>query len=184
MRVKEKPEVGFNNGIVVSFRFSIKDREEIKPLLDTIDSYDESKEYELEFRKAKKKRSMDANSYMWVLCSQIAKVIKSTKEEVYRKAIREAGVFSDIAVQEGEPCESLIKTWDSWGIGYFCEKFDSGLTDKRGNPMARVRLYKGSHQYSQEELAPVIDYVVEEAKGLGIPVLTESKIKEMEAAWK
>ena len=184
MRVLSRPEIGFSNGITITFRFPLSEREALKPLIEIIENYDEKKEYELTFDKTKKKRSMDANAYMWVLCDKIAKVIRSTKEEVYRKAIREVGVFSDIAVQEGEPCEHLIQTWNKWGIGYFAEMFDSKLIDKKGNPMKRVRLYQGSHEYSQEELSPVIDYIVEEAKNLNIEVLSDRKIKELEASWK
>ena len=39
----------------------------------------------------RRKRSLDANAYLWVLCDQIAKVIRSTKEEVYRAAIKRVG---------------------------------------------------------------------------------------------
>lgn len=184
MRIKEKPIIGFSSGITITFSFPVSEREELNPLIEIIESFDPEKEYELTFQKTRKKRSLDANAYMWVLCDKIAKKIKSTKEDVYRKAIREVGVFSDVAIQEGEPCEQLIRTWDTWGIGYFCEPFSSSLTDKNGNPMKRVRLYKGSHDYSGEELAPVIDFIVDEARALNIEVLSDKKIKELEASWK
>jgi len=184
MKVYEKPVVGFDNGITVTFRFPPSVREELKPMIDTISQFDDEQDYDLALTKANKKRSMDANSYMWVLCDKIAKVIKSTKEEVYRRAIKEVGVFSDVAVQEGEPCATLVSAWGSNGIGYFSEMFDTNLTDASGGKMKRVRLYEGSHKYSSQDMARLIDWVVEEAKSLNIETLTDTKIKEIEASWK
>ena len=122
---------------------------------------------------------MDANSYMWVLCDKIAKIIHTTKEEVYRKAIREVGVFDDVGVLE-EAVASLVDTWGKNGIGFFSEIFDTELTALNGKRMKKVRLYKGSHHYSQPELSRLIDFIVEEAKGLNIETLTAEKIKELE----
>lgn len=182
MRVTEQPKVGFDNGITITFTFPLSERESLEPLLEVIGNF--SGEYELSFFKAKKERSKDANAYMWVLCDKIAKVIGSTKEEIYRRAIKSVGVFSDVAVQEGEPCATLVSSWGSNGIGYFSEMFDSSLTDKQGRKMKRVRLYEGSHKYSQEDMSRLITWVVDEAKALNIEVLSEDKIKELEETWK
>ena len=107
-------------------------------------------------------RSTDANSYMWVLCDKIAEKIHSTKEEVYRKAVREVGVFQDVAVQE-KALPALISNWTSNGIGWVTDTFDSKL-----NGCKRVRLYTGSHRYDTKQMARLIDYIVQEAKELEI----------------
>ena len=176
--------VGFDDGITITFKLPISAREEVEPILGAIEKFNPEQDYNLSLTRASKKRSMDANAYMWVLCDKIAQVIKVTKEEVYRRAIREAGVFEDVVVLEGEPCAFLISTWGNNGIGFFAEPFETELTALNGKPMKRVRLYKGSHDYTQAQLSRVIDWVVEEAKALEIPTMTEDKIKEMEASWK
>ena len=184
MKVYETPEVGFDRGIAITFRFPLTAREELKPTFEVIEQFDPDTEYELRLEKAKKNRSRDANAYMWVLCDKIAKVINTTKEEVYRAGIKAVGVFNDVAVQEGEPCATLISSWGANGVGYFSEMFDTPLTDKHGNRMKRVRLYEGSHHYDTVAMARLVDWVVSEAKALNIEVLSEEKIKELEASWK
>lgn len=52
---------------------------------------DDSKPLEVEIRRKRKKRSLSANAYCWVLCQKIAERIRFlTKEDVYRHAHRES----------------------------------------------------------------------------------------------
>ena len=119
------------------------------------------------------KRSTDANAYLWVLCDKIAEVIHSTKEEVYRRAIREVGVYSDVAVQN-TALSTLIEDWTSRGIGWMAETFDSKLEGCK-----RVRLYKGSHLYNTKQMSRLIDYIVQEANDLSIETLTDKELNVM-----
>ena len=175
--------VSYADGIWLAVKMPITERETIEPILELADNFDPKLDYILSLSKAKKPRSMDANSYMWVLCDKIAHVIKATKNEVYRKAIKEVGVFDDVVVIDGEPCASLVSAWGSNGIGYFSEIYDTRLTGLNGAKMRKVRLYKGSHTYNQTELSRLIDYLVDEAKGLGIETMTPNQIKELEESW-
>ena len=69
------------------------DKTELYIILDELrQKLDKDNEYSLEL-KSNKRRSMDANRYMWVLCDRIANVIKSTKDDVYRQAIQAVGVL-------------------------------------------------------------------------------------------
>lgn len=182
MKISEV-NVGFNKDIVFTIKVPLIERESLTDIFHAVETFNNGFDYTFILEKTKKTRSMDANAYMWVLCDKIAHVLNSTKEEVYRRAIKAVGVFTDVAVQDGEPCDQLIRTWGGNGIGYFAEMFDSTLFDIEGNPMKRVRLYKGSHTYEQPQLSRVIDWLVGEAKGLDLQVLTENKIREMEAQW-
>lgn len=175
--------LSFEDGIILSLKLPLSARKELEPIIDTIDKFNPEYDYVLSLKKATKPRSLTANAYMWVLCDEIAKIVKATKEEIYRKAIKEVGVFTDVGVQAGEPCKSLVSGWGENGIGYFSEMFDSTLTDNYGNPMKRVRLYVGSHTYSQPDMSRLIDYVVDEAKNLGIQTMTPKQIEEMKAVW-
>ena len=152
--------------------------------LDRVIAATLGKPLELILRPIRKRRSKDANAYMWVLADKIADAINSTKENVYRRAIKEVGVFNDVAVQRGEALGDLIATWNGNGIGWFCEVFDSGLADNKGQKMKRVRLYKGSHLYDTKEMSRLIDYIVEEARDLDIETDTPDQIARMKASWK
>lgn len=176
--------IGFDTDIIITIKVPLTERESLTDLFEEASNIDKYADYTLSLEKVKGKRSQNANSYMWVLCDKIARVIRTTKEEVYRRAVREVGVFNDVAVQDGEPCETLLRTWSKNGIGWFGEAFSSTLTDKDGNPMKRVRLYMGSHEYKPKDMSRLIDWVVDEARRLDLSTLTPRQIEELKAQWK
>ena len=47
------------------------------------------KPYIAEVKEYRQKRSLDANAYAWKLMDELAQAIGSTKEEVYKRAVRE-----------------------------------------------------------------------------------------------
>jgi len=118
-----------------------------------------------------KKKTLSANAYLWKLCFEIANKIGSTKEEVYREAIREKGVFEQREITD---IEAFNRKWAELGTGFFTEMVSPGIYNS----------YYGSSVYDRKELSQIIDYVVEEAKILGIETMTaDEQIKLMEM-WK
>lgn len=126
--------------------------------------------------KKTKKRSLNANNYMWQLCDKIAYKIKATKEDVYRHAVREVGAWFDTSC-DADRADELVKAWETNGVGWFAEPI------LMGNRIASIRLYKGSSVYDTTEMHRLVDYVVEEAKELGIETMTPDEIKRLEQAW-
>ena len=155
---------------------------QIEQLLSSVNINPQSNIIDLKIENKRLKRSRNANAYMWVLCDKIAYAINATKEDVYRDAIRFVGVFADVGVQE-EAIDALIADWNSHGIGWYADIFDSGLEDKYGNPMKRVRLYKGSSRYDKKQMSRLIDFIVNEAKNLGIETETPEEIERMKSTW-
>ncbi len=119
----------------------------------------------------RKSRSLDANAYLWVVCQKIAEVIRATKEEVYKKAIREVGQFEIVPIKE-EAVDRWIENWGSRGLGWFAESMEKSKLDG----YVRVITYFGSSTYDTKEMSVLIDYIVEEAKELGIILLSDSEI--------
>ena len=59
---------------------------------------------EITAKKKRKKRSLDANDYLWVLCTKIAERLQDSKlsiskEEVYRKHIHLVGKYEPLALR-------------------------------------------------------------------------------------
>ena len=158
--------------------FDIKDRMEIIGKLEALGTIDDNAEYEVTIKRKREHRSKDANAYMWILADKVADVIGSTKEEVYRSAIRRKGVFTDVAVRT-DAVRAIVKNWSDKGIGWFAESFDSSLKGCR-----RVRLYYGSSVYNTKEMSRLIDDIVEEAKGLNIETLTPDELARMKSTWR
>lgn len=159
-----KPEL---DGVRISFL--TQDLVAVNNLIDMVDK----KPLEAKIKPYRAKRSVEANAYMWILCDKIAEKLHSTKEEVYRSAVREVGVFQDVAVQE-KALSSLIDNWTSNGIGWITDIFDSKI-----NGCKRVRLYTGSHRYDTKQMSRLIDYIVEEAKELDIETMTPDELRQM-----
>lgn len=124
----------------------------------------------------RRKRSLNANNYMWQLCDKIAMVIKTTKEDVYRHAIREVGAWFDTSC-DADKSDDLCRAWETNGVGWFAEPI------LMGQRIASIRLYKGSSVYDSTEMSRLIDYIVEEAKGLGIETMTPDEILKLKQLW-
>lgn len=137
---------------------------------------DKDKQYEI--KEYKKKRSLDANSYCWVLCKKIADKLKITKEEVYIKAIHEVGTFEILPIRD-EAVDIFIKAWSSKGIGWLCEVLNKSKLDGYTNLIA----YYGSSIYDTKEMSILIDNIVQEAKQLEIETMTPRELEELMSMW-
>lgn len=134
--------------------------------------------YVLTIEKPKRQRSLNANSYCWVLCDKIAKKINSTKEDVYRNVIHDVGVFEIVPVMD-KGVERWISNWGHNGIGWIAE--DMGKSDQEG--YTNVCNYYGSSVYDSAEMARLIDEIVIEAKELEIETLPPAELSRLQIEW-
>lgn len=138
----------------------------------------QNKRLSVEIKQHREKRSLDANGYLWVMCQKISEVIRSTKEDVYKKAVRDVGQFQVLAIEQAA-AEQFIKVWNSRGIGWFAEDVDSKLTGCR-----KIIAYYGSSVYDTREMSVLIDYIVEEAKELGIETKSPEELESIKRDWR
>ena len=146
---------------------------------DFRDKWDELKEkdLDLDLKKHRKKRSKNANDYLWVLCEEIAKNQGITKEEVYRKQIREVGVYEPLPLREDE-IPRFEEAWKRNGIGWFLDIVDNSFPGYK-----KVFAYYGSSTYNTEEMSRLIDATVEDCRALGIEVISPAELSLMMGAW-
>jgi hypothetical protein len=130
---------------------------------------------EFEFKSVKKKRSLDSNSYLWVLCDQIAQAIHSTKEEVYRIAITEVGRYIEMSFATKEDMDDFIRWWTEKGVGWIVETVDAELLI--------VHAYIGSSRYTTQEMSVLIENLVDSAKELGISTKSDEEIDSLIRSW-
>lgn len=128
-------------------------------------------------KKWRKKRSLDANAYLWVLCTKIANhpQIKSSKDEVYEEMLQKYGyIYRDengyITVTVKSEVD-MSKISGHWKFYKSNGKFDSYL------------MIKGTSEYDSGEMASFTESVVSEAKALGLETLPPDELKRMVAAW-
>lgn len=125
----------------------------------------------------KPKRSSEANAYMWQLIGEIAEKSGTPEREVYRHAVREAGIYEDLMLK-ADGLEVFKESWESNGIAWLIEY------DPPQSEYVHVRAYYGSSAYNSKQMSKLIDYVVSEAKFWNIETLTPDELASMKARTK
>ncbi len=156
---------------------SLTDKSSLNELQELKKAIENGKQLSVEIKQYRQKRSLDANSYCWVLCQKIAEVIRSTKELVYQSAIRDVGQFEMLAVKE-DASEQFISVWNSRGLGWYAEEMDSKIPGCK-----KIVAYYGSSCYDTHAMSVLIDYIVSEAKNIGVEVLTPQELSILKQDW-
>ena len=117
----------------------------------------------------RKKRSLDANAYFWVLVGKIADKLRASKDEIYFEMLKKYGQSITVTVRAGLDLSRA-------GFKYY-ELFKDGIS--AGKPFEAYRVFIGSSQYDTREMSVLIDGVVQEAKDLGIETLTPLVLAEI-----
>lgn len=142
------------------------------------ESMTQGERYTLEIKKFRKKRSKNANDYLWELCTQMSQELAKSslyvsKEDIYRKHIKIAGRCDFVAVPD-KAVDSLIQGWKCQGIGWFAEVVDF-IPGKEIQGCKKVCLYYGSSTYDTAEMSRLLGSVIQEAQDMGIETLTDSE---------
>lgn len=156
------------NKFVISFTMNESlPVDEVNGLMNTLLS--------VEAKKWRKKRSLDANAYCWVLMTKIAEVVGSSKEEIYEEMLQKYGYllkddegYIVVTVKSDFAMEKMQGHWKFYKSN---GKFSSYLA------------IKGSSEYDTKEMAHFIDQVVLEAKELGIETLPPDELQRMKEMW-
>lgn len=158
---------------------------ERKSALDMVDALRSVDKLSVKLGKFREKRSLDANRYLWKLCTMIADKLSDdgdphTKEEIYRKAIKAKGICRE----QGELPLDFAKTsrtaWEMLGTGWITEQIDFEPDGDR----VIVRYYYGSSTYNSKQLSRVIDWLLQECYQQGIEVKSNEEIRSLLSSWK
>ena len=135
----------------------------------------------IEVKKARGKRSLNANAYFHLLVGKIAEKLHISKARAKNELLGRYGqrelaengqliisVRSDIDLLEREDLHCVA-------VGY------GKVNDTEFTHWAVI---KPSHTYDSREMAALIDGTVEDAKELGIETLSPTDIERMKELWK
>ena len=142
----------------------------VKDIIDWLLEQDKEKIFEI--KEFKKKRSLNSNAYLWVLCTEIANIMTLSKEDVYVKMLEDYGVSILVPLTVDTEPEKYFK---------YYSYFDKGKLN--GKECIWYKVFKGSSEYDSKEMTHLLNGVVEEAKQLGIMTLDEIEIQEMLDRW-
>lgn len=99
--------------------------------------------YEAILKEHRKKRSLDANAYAWVLIGKLADVMRVPPEIVYINAIQNIGGNYEVIPIRDEAVDKFIEVWKKNGLGWPC--VDMGRSKIPG--YRNIRAYYGSSTY-------------------------------------
>lgn len=163
---------------IVSFKILNEHQSESTATIDAIRKalINGKPELTLEVHGIKHRRSMNANSYFWVLVNELAQKLNTPRNDIYARYIAEYGLFRDLQMSSNA-VEMFKKVWHDRGIGW------TAVVMAEANGMATVRAYYGSSCYSRQQMAVLIDRVVEDCKDLGIETKTPEELASLKKMW-
>ena len=141
-----------------------------KEIIDYLLDKPNDKKYEI--KEKRNKRSLNANSYMWELCTQIAEVLGSSKDEIYLLELKKYGQTMLIPVPKDKKPDGYFKYYEFEGR----RKLNGVIVDF-------YKVYKGSSDYDTKEMSILIDGVVSDCKELEISTLDDIKISQLKSNW-
>ena len=149
--------------------------------LEVVEQLKNENKLNIEIKKWYKKRSLDANSYCWVLCDSIAKELSKdgtvvTKEDIYKDAILQIGTFEPFIAQE-KTYDNFKRIWENQGLGFLVQEVD------RKNKCVKVNCYYGSSTYNSREMSLLIEVIVNLAKMLNLETKSKAEIDSLLESW-
>ena len=135
--------------------------------------------YELTVKEYRRKRSLDANAYAWVLIHKLAKAMGLSPEEVYLQQIPNVGDnVTPLCVREKD-VERVKRAWQNNGLGWPVK--DLGPSQVRG--CRNLMAYHGSSTYDTAQMSRLIDNLVQDCKALDIETMTEEQLALLKEEW-
>ena len=137
----------------------------IKELIPQMLELDENKIYEL--KEIKKKRTLDQNSYYWLLLNKLAKKLKIPTTELHFELIKRSCPFEEYLVPE----EANLRA-----LEYYEER---NKIEKNGKIFKTIRVYVGSSLLDTTEMGILLDNLIEECKLQNIETMTPEELNKL-----
>ena len=137
------------------------------------------KAYDLTVKEHRKKRSLDANAYAWVLIGKLADAMRIPPTVVYNNAIQNIGGNYEVIPIREEAVDKFKEVWTKQGLGWPC--VDMGPSKIQG--YKNLRAYYGSSTYDTRQMSMLIDALIQDCKALDIETLSDEKLSAMMEGW-
>ena len=150
----------------------IQDTMKINELLPLLFNLDKEKIYDVLIQEHKEKRSLNANSYAWVLISKIGDRLRMSKDDVYIMMLERYGQSEIVSVLADINVNGYFKYYKEFGSGYV-----------NGKEFKHYKIFKGSSTYDTREMSILIDGIVSECQDLGIETMTINELERLKSLW-
>lgn len=92
--------------------------------LDIVEELKNENKLNVEIKKHREKRSLDANAYFWKLLQEICELAEIDTIEEYKRRVKELGIFRQFKIEK-DNIKTFEKMWTAQGIAWFCEVADT-----------------------------------------------------------
>lgn len=172
--ITAKPQISidFNGNMTVSFPIEKESKSVVKAFFDKLANLKDK--LIIEVKEYRKSRSLNANSYLWVMLNEMGNVLKTSKEEVYFEMLKRYGQGGVVKIPHNMAgmFERAYK---------YHEKHEKLQDEEKAT---YYRFWVGSSEYDTREMSILIDGVVSECKELGIETMTPAELQLLKEGWK
>jgi hypothetical protein len=135
------------------------------------------KQLTCEVKQYRQRRSLDANSYCWVIISKIVDVIRTNKDDLYIEMLKRYGQREPKLISVVSDAVDIIYRATQ---NHCCEVGESELN---GKVFKHLAILIGSSQYDSKSMAVLIDGIVSEAKELDIETMPPAELAGLKEEW-
>ena len=137
--------------------------------------YKKDRVYDLAIKEHRKKRSLDANAYAWVLINKIADAMRLPPVVVYKQAIQNIPGNNEIMPIKEEAFGKFKEIWEKQGLGWPCVNLGKSKIPGYVN----VQAYYGSSTYDCRQFSMLLDGLTQDCLALGIEVKSEEEVQSL-----
>lgn len=157
----------------------------ISLLLDTkeielVEQLKNENKLNIELKKYKQKRGLNANNYFWKLLQKICELAEIDTIEEYKRRVKELGIFRRFKIEK-DNVKTFEKMWNAQGIAWFCEIFDTEIINN--TEFKIINAYYGSSSFNSKQMSRLIDGLVQDCKNYGIETKSQAEIDSLIESW-
>lgn len=154
--------------------------------VNEIDNIKDCEKLSVKAVKYRKKRSLDANSYYWLVLTKIAAIQKISLPYAHNYFLRRYGQLFMVdgkavytVLPDTEEAEKKIDESETFHL----KPTSQVKAGKDGINYRTYMMLKGSSEYDTKEMSVLIDGIVTEAKELGIETLPDEELRRIKEMW-
>lgn len=129
---------------------------------------------DMELKKHREKRSLDANGYYWALNERIAAALESSRDDVHEEMLQKYGKF--LLNENGLPVTITVSR------SVDMNRIEGHYKFYKESPDGRFKAYfiiRGSSDYDSKEMSDFLKGVISDAQELGIETLTPRELEAL-----
>lgn len=124
---------------------------------------------DIEIKKHRERRSLDANALLWACLGEIAAALRADKWDIYLQMLRRYGKYTYIVVKKSV----VDKVKEQWRE---CEVV--GEITVNGQKAVQMLCYFGSSTYDTKEFSVLLDGVISEMQEMGLETPADRDVRE------